>query len=436
VNLAVGARSRQLPVVSIRTRPRAGPRDVFSVGADVATLFEDAALTASAVRLAGMADMTLQRQIALASIPAPTGQEHERAAAVCAALRRAGMPDVRQDAAGNVIATRPATVDTRHASMRGAGPVVVMAHLDTVCDHGTLPALREEGSRVLLPGIGDNGRGLAALVSIAHVLAEASLPLDGTDAIELVATVGEEGLGNLRGARHYLDERARQHAPVPRAVIALDGPGDTLVVHHGIASRRWRISYDGPGGHPWADTTAANAVHAAATAMAAIAQLSNAQPHGVRITMTRMGGGESLTSIPMHAWFDLDLRSLDPTAITRVSETVRQTVTRASDPWHPRMQLLGDRPGGSLDASHPLVALAAAATVWQGVSPQSASASSDANAALARGIPAIAIGAGGSGGGAHTEHEWYDDQHGGRGLARALGVIVGATRLQALAPRR
>jgi len=374
---------------------------------------------------------TLSQQLALAAIPAPTGRESCRANAVVRACLSIGGLDVRQDDVGNVIARLPACVaDSKQA------PVTVLAHLDTVFDDDVLPPPRFDGTRVYASGIGDNGRGLAAMLTIAEALQRSEVSTFRVRPIEFVATVGEEGVGNLRGARHYFEQRRACHAGMPVAAIALDGPGDSLIVHHAIASRRVRFLVDGPGGHPWADPDAANAIHAVGRAVASIAQFATAQRTGITVTVTRVGGGESLTSVPAHAWFDVDLRTLDQRAMARVAQQVQRLVERACEDtsrWlRVSTDVLGDRPGGALDVLHPLVQAAEAATRWQGIEPRSASASSDANIPLSLGIPAITIGAGGRGGGAHTPCEWYDDTDGARGIARALGVVLKAVTLPLL----
>ncbi len=418
-------------------------------------------LDGSAHWLQVVRDATLARQIEIAGIAAPTGAETRRGAVMEAALSRVGGLDVRRDDVGNVIArlrSVPAGRPAREAATRhetagdvdedttapgarvndgdvDAAPIVVLAHLDTVFEELMLPEARFDGPRVYASGIGDNGRGLSALITLAEALQRPELWPHRTHPIELVATVGEEGAGNLRGARHYFEQRALSAAPTPVAAIALDGPGDSLIVHHAIASRRVRFTFSGPGGHPWADQQAANAAHAVGRAIASIAQLASSQASGIAVTVTRMGGGESLTSVPASAWFDVDIRTIDQRSMSRVSDAVHRVVERArAESCGPRSvltvttELLGDRPGGALDILHPLVQLADTATRWQGIEPQSASASSDANIPLSRGIPAITIGAGGHGGGAHTAHEWYDDTHGTRGIARALAVVLGAGR--------
>lgn len=373
-------------------------------------------------------EATVATQIRLAQLAAPTGGEARRAALVADAFRLRGFADVRLDVVGNVIARRPA----RDAN---APPVVCMAHLDTVFPADTLLLLRRDGPRLACPGIGDNARGLAAMLAIADALGVPgldgdALPLDRP--IEFVATVGEEGLGNLRGARAYFDALA-DVGVTPSAVLALDGPGDERIVHHALGSRRYRVTFDGPGGHSWADFGRPNAIHAASRAAFWLAALPAEHRGRLAVTVGRIGGGESLTSIPAHAWLEVDVRAEHATLLTRADEQVRSLVRQAvldenrghaDTPLVGEVALLGDRPAGALDGDHPLVALAFAATRESGREPVAAIASTDANIPLSRGIPAITIGAGGRGGGAHTPDEWYENAAGARGVARAMMVLV------------
>ena len=391
-----------------------------------------AMLNAATRGRAANAASVLDIQIALASIAAPTGGESQRADAVQQQFAMSAPLAVRRDDAGNVIARlSPLSTDCDEA------PIAVLAHLDTVFAESALPPARREGRRVYLPGIGDNGRGLAAMLAFAHRLCHESLRVALRRPIDFIATVGEEGAGNLRGAKHYFANAAKHHA-TPHAAIALDGVGDSHVVHHGIASQRLRFSFHGNGGHPWTDRHAANAIHALGRALASIARCADDARSNARITVTRVGGGESLTSVPAHAWFEVDVRAQIATDIPRLVARVRSLVdravidtSRADSPLRAAEELIGDRPGGALDAAHPLVALAFDVTRRSHIEPQSASASTDANVALSLGIPGIAIGAGGSGGGAHSAGEWYEDTNGARGLERALRIIFGAATTRA-----
>lgn len=370
----------------------------------------------------------LEQQIAIARVAAPTGNESERAAMLQQDWLACGHV-VTRDGAGNVIARVHPNGTTPRADRR---PLVCLAHLDTVFDAAEPLAVRQEGARTFCPGIGDNGRGLAAMSVLARVLQQPDVRTRLRRPIELVLTVGEEGEGNLRGATQWFDDAAA-HGAMPVAAVAIDGPGDRTIVHHAVGSRRWRIAFTGAGGHSWANASTPNPVHAAGACIAAIARLADAsRPYGV-VAVTRMHGGEHLTGVPTHAWIDIDLRSLDPARLRTMSGEVARIAQRAAhdaSQHHPAQALhytittLGDRPAGMIDDRHPLVVAAASATRAVGREPQSASASTDANVPLSRGIPAIAIGAGGSGSAAHTANEWYDDADSEIGLERVLRLIV------------
>ncbi len=362
---------------------------------------------------------TLRQQLTLAAIAAPTGNESTRARMVQQLMQQCGAAPVTMHKTGNVeCAVGPA--DTP--------PLVCMAHLDSV--YATPPqldvpiAMRRDGALVQAPGIGDNGRGLAGLLTLAALLQAPDVFPLLTRRVHLVATVGEEGDGNLRGARAWFDEAANAGVS-PVAAIAIDGPGDASIVHQAAGAHRMRVEVRGSGGHSWVHATAHNPIHVLGDFIARASRLGNAQRRDVVVHITRMGGGESLTAIPQHAWVEVDVRG---TSATRI-ESVRQQLVRLAHDVTPAslrvtVAVLGDRPAGALADDHPLVRLAQQATEAVGVAPRAAVASTDANIPLSRGIPAICLGAGGDGGGAHTDGEWYDDTHGARGLERLTRVVM------------
>ncbi|MGZ8376760.1 MAG: M20/M25/M40 family metallo-hydrolase [Gemmatirosa sp.] len=386
------------------------------------------ALARARARLVARDAVTVRDQVTLAEIPAPTGEEAERGAWVARRFHALGLRDVRVDAAGNVIGRRPGA----DASDR-APCVAVCAHLDTVFPRGTPLQVRQDGRRLIGPGIGDNGRGLTAMLALAEALDGDQLRT--RHAIEFVATTGEEGLGDLRGAKRYFAD-----ASEVRAAIALDGAGDERIVHRAVGSRRFRIAFTGPGGHSWAAFGVANAVHAAARAATAIASMPLDDEPRVTVSVGRMGGGICVNAIPADGWLEVDLRSTSGAMLDRYEQAIRRTAHAAAleetairapgtPPLALHVQVIGDRPGGEVGADHPLVAGAIAMTRLVGRLPELGAASTDANVPLGRGVPAIAIGAGGRGGEAHTPGEWFENADGAVGLARALGIVALAAEL-------
>jgi tripeptide aminopeptidase len=366
---------------------------------------------------------TFQMQKALAAIPAPTGNESTRGRAVQRALPHGDVGHATVDEAGNIchVVSAPGGANTR-------APVVCMAHLDSVyavAPDLALPiAVLGDAQQVHAPGIGDNGRGLAGLITLARVLSLAPVRDRLRRPVHLVATVGEEGEGNLRGARAWFDAAAVA-GMTPFAAIAIDGPGDDTIVHHAVGAHRLRVEVRGDGGHSWAHAHAANPIHVLGEFIARAVRLGHARSREVVVHITRMQGGESLTAIPQDAWVDVDIRGTSATQLERVRrELVRLVHELTPASLQAELTVLGDRPAGTLSAEHPLVQAARRATEQVGTTPQSAVASTDANIPLSRGIPAIAIGAGGRGGGAHTSSEWYDDTHGARGMERLLRLVL------------
>lgn len=379
-------------------------------------------------RLAARDEAILDTQVALARIPAPTGEEGERAQWVESRLRAFGLADVHIDEAGNVIGRRPGRRDVE--------PVVVCAHLDTVFPRETKIDIRRDGNRISGPSVNDNCRGLAVMLAMAEELDGAQVkPLRP---IEFVATTGEEGAGNLRGAKHYFSRRGRG----AYAMIALDGAGDERIVHRALGSRRFCVSVMGCGGHSWAAYGVPNPIHAAAGVASRLASIRMPAEPRTTLCVGRIGGGISVNTIPDHAWLEVDLRSVDHTMLDRYERELRTAVRDAcaeendrralgSRPLAHTIEVIGNRPCGETDAKHPLVIVAEESTRLIGRDPDLATASTDANVPISQGIPAIAIGAGGRGGDAHSPNEWFDNSDGTRGIARALTIVVGAAQLAA-----
>ena len=343
----------------------------------------------SHVAAARLADLVLARTKELAVIPAPPGEEAARATLVAGWWRADGWPDTGTDVTGNVWA---------RARDGAEGAVVLAAHLDTVFPADLPHDVREENGRLLGPGVGDDSVAVAALSAVGSLLA-------GTTGrpVWLLATVGEEGLGNLRGIIGALDAPPAEIG----AVFAVEGNYLGRVSATGVGSLRWRVEATGPGGHAWEASGAPSAVHAAAAMIAALAPL---RVEGARTALNvgRVGGGEAVNARARECWFEVDIRADEPGALTELESAARAAVAAATpDDVEVAIEELGRRPAGSLDPSHALVRAAARALEDAGITPAFIATSTDANAAHARGIPAVAVGIT-RGAGEHTPQEWID----------------------------
>jgi acetylornithine deacetylase/succinyl-diaminopimelate desuccinylase-like protein len=379
-----------------------------------------------------LAELVLDRTIALSGIPAPTGHEQQRAQVVRDWWTADGLPGVAVGPAGNVC-----------AQLRAGDPqqpaVLLCAHLDTVFGPEVTHAVVRHGGRLTGPGVGDNTVAVCALSAL-----DALLPARLRYPVWIVATTGEEGLGNLAGVRALLDDPP---GPV-RAVVALEGNYLGRVNVTGVGSTRWRVRVTGPGGHAWEEASQPSAVHEAARLIAALAALAQAGPGQAgpgqagpgqagpgqegpgqagppkaTVNVGLIEGGESVNSRAQRAEFLVDLRSGDPAALGTLRAAARAVLEDPAVPLAVSVHAIGERPAGQLDPDHPLATLAAQVLREAGIPPRLTAASTDANAAYPRGIPALTLGIT-TGEGTHTEQEWIDVDPVAAGLAALAATVT------------
>src|ERR1700736_5886605 len=180
-------------------------------------------------------DTAFAEQKRITEIPAPPYKEKVRAEYYLKRFQELGFKDAAIDSEGNVIGLRK-------GSGGGRPKLVVTAHLDTVFPEGTDVTVKEKDGVILAPGIGDDSRGLAALLSLIKSLNGNSLATVGD--VMFVGTVGEEELGNLRGVKALF----RDHADID-GFVSIDGLGITRVVNQATGSHRYEMIFKGPGGH-------------------------------------------------------------------------------------------------------------------------------------------------------------------------------------------
>jgi di/tripeptidase len=204
------------------------------------------------------------------------------------------------------------------------------------------------------------------------------------------ANTGEEGLGDLRGMRVAIDELQDQLS----AVIVLDAQYGS-VVHAGVTSRRYRIGVEAAGGHSWLDFGAPSAVHVLVRLAAQLTELHVPAEPKSTFNVGVIEGGTTVNAIAQHAALLLDLRSVSSAGLEALVQQVEQLVNTARA-QHPDVtistEIVGDRPGGSIDQEHPLVQMASAAYQAVGATVTFESASTDANIPLSRGLPAVCVG--------------------------------------------
>ncbi len=367
----------------------------------------------------GMARSKTEDVTALAQriceVPAPTGNEGKRAEFVASLWRERGYtPEI--DSISNVYVRRKG-----HSS----GPVLMLlAHIDTVFPATTPIQVTRDGDVMRGPSIGDNSLSVATMISIFALLDELGIETD-CDMLA-VANVGEEGLGNLRGARAAV-ERYRNDLG---AVIAIDGRLG-VIVNTAVGSQRWRITVRGPGGHSFGSFGQPSAIHGLGRIIAAIADLDVPKTPKTTFNVGLIEGGTSVNTIAPDASAILDLRSTDIALLDQLANRVRAIVEqRAGEGLQTEIEVLGERPAGARSQTDPLVQLASKTLQWLGIEPTYAASSTDANIAISLNIPAICVGVTYAGR-AHTVEEYIQIPPIADGLAQLVRLTIEACALVA-----
>ncbi|QOY35416.1 M20/M25/M40 family metallo-hydrolase [Anaerobacillus isosaccharinicus] len=366
-------------------------------------------------------EQTLKDQIQLTEIPAPTFSEKVRGIEYRKRLEQLGLKNIQTDEVGNVFGVRPGT---------GSGPtIVVCSHLDTVFPAGTDVEAKLKDGKVFAPGIADNGRGLAVVLTLLKVLNHFQIETKGD--LLFGATVGEEGLGDLNGVKALFETRKDEID----AFISIEPGSPSRITYLATGSRRYSVTYKGRGGHSFADFGLASAIHALGRAVAMISQLETPNDPKTTFTVGTINGGTSVNTIAADANMVIDLRSTCQEELSRLEEKALKIIHLAAEEENARwnsedirveIKQVGDRPAGSQPMDSPIVQAAAVSSRAIGFEPElDAPNSTDSNVPISLGIPAVTLGGGGDFGGIHTLKEYFDPTDAYVGPQQILLTLLG-----------
>lgn len=378
-------------------------------------------------------DRMIEEIVKLTEIPAPPFKEAARAAAYRDMLKDAGLEDVEIDEEGNAMGV-----------YRGSGPaggpaVMIAAHLDTVFPEGTPIKVRREGTRLHAPGIGDDTRSLAVLLAYVRAMKESGIKVKQD--IIFVGNVGEEGPGDLRGVRYLLTKG--KYKDRVKAFFSMDGTDASRIVTGGVGSKRYRITWKGPGGHSFSAFGLVNPMAAMSQAVVDFYKIPvPAQPR-TTYSASVAGGGTSVNSIPNESFMEFDMRSESPVELAKLEQAFLAIVKKSIEgenaarsvkegPVTADIKMIGDRPAGETAATQPIVRNANAIIRASGLDPKASFSSTDANLPMSLGIPAVTIGSGGEGGRAHALDEWIDVEKAKSlgGVKVGLGILLATAGVQ------
>ncbi|MBM7662106.1 acetylornithine deacetylase/succinyl-diaminopimelate desuccinylase-like protein [Bacillus mesophilus] len=363
---------------------------------------------------------TLEEQIRLTEIPAPTFHEEVRGEYFQNKFLELGLQDVKRDRVGNIIGLRPGKSD---------GPtLVVSAHLDTVFPEGTEIKVSKKNGKVYAPGISDDGRGLAALLTLINTMQKLEFETIGD--LLFVATVGEEGLGDLRGVKGLFEDREDLDG-----FISIEPGSPSRIIYLATGSRRYRVTYKGTGGHSFGDFGTPSAIHALGRAVSLISDLQVPAEPKTTFNIGKISGGTSVNTIAQESTMIIDIRSTEPDSLLKIEskilEALNEAVYAENNRWGKEVieidiELVGDRPAGSQPDDSTIVQVSLASTKAIGQPPELLGPiSTDSNVPISLGIPAVTLGGGGEYGGVHTLEEWFDPTNAHLGVQQILLTILG-----------
>lgn len=397
---------------------------------DVAKIISSEAFGMAQDILRDQHDRFVDEIIELTEIPSPPFKEERRAKAYEQKFRELGLEDVHRDEIGNVLGIRRG---------RGNGQMIaVAAHMDTVFPEGTDCTVRREGTKLFAPGVGDDTRGLAALLAFIRALDGAGI---GTEQdLLFVGDVGEEGKGDLRGVRHLFTKG--KYRDQIAGFFTVDGLQLEEITTRAVGSYRYRITFRGPGGHSLMAFGTVNPAYALGTLLAGMARINVPETPQTTFCASTFGGGTSVNAIPEEVWTEVDLRSEGQAELDKLDADLRDLVEQAVAGENARgdttngeiaaeITRIGNRPAGGTPHDAAIVQAAFAALPHFGFEATTGSSSTDANIPMSLGIPAIRLGSGGTGGRAHSLDEWIDvePEESLRGLYAGLATILGTAGL-------
>lgn len=372
-------------------------------------------------------DSTINQMIELTEVIASPFKETKRALLFKKMLEEAGADKIWIDEVGNVLALRKGVSSKKLIGLD--------AHLDVVFPEDTDVRVKKVGDTLKAPGIGDDTRGLSMVITVLKAMNNAKIKTEND--ILFVGSVGEEGLGDLRGMKHLFNKSGLKID----SWISIDGGDIGRINNAALGSKRYKVLLTGPGGHSWGSFGLANPHHALGKAIDEFTkQASEFTSSGPKTSFNVgvIGGGTSVNSIPFESWMEVDMRSVSAERLNTIEDILKASVNKAimeyndtnvNDKITVAFEKIGDRPSGELSESTPLIQRAMAATKTFGITPKLTIGSTNASIPIALNIPAICIGRGGEGGGAHSLNEWFLNKNGSEAIQLALLITLSEAEL-------
>jgi len=364
--------------------------------------------------LPDLAEWVIEEAIRIQQIPAPTFSESDRAKYVADQFQQLGLVDVTTDDVHNTYG--------RLQGKSSQQAILMLAHTDTVFPADTDLTIKRSDYLIYGPGLGDNSMGVAGMLGFIKAMKDH----DHQPACDIwfVANSCEEGLGDLKGAKAAYAKLQSQIS----AVINLEGLAFGHIYNAGIAVHRLHITATADGGHSWLHFGRASAIHGIVELGSQICKIQIPQQPRTTFNIGMIDGGHAINAIGTKASLWLDMRSVSPTALDTLRKQVYKIVENlSSDDLRFEVEIVGDRPAGSISSDHILVQGALEALAMVGVKGTLEIGSTDGNVPLSHGCPTVTIGIT-HGGNAHRLDEYVDVRQIPFGMQQLIVLALATTQ--------
>lgn len=311
----------------------------------------------------------------------------------------------RLEALGAATEILPQTEAGDHVQARwgqGEGGTLLLCHMDTVWDVGTLarrPVRVEEG-RLYGPGALDMKGGICNALWAIRALQE--LDLLPSRRVTLLLTSDEET--GSRTSRAVLEAEAQRHDRV--LVLEPAQPPNAALKTWRKGTGAYRVTATGRAAHAGVDhAKGINAIEELTHQILALQALTDYEA-GTTVNVGVVGGGSRSNVVPQEAWARVDVRVMDEIQGARLDAQIRGLRPHLEGAALEISGGIGRPPMVRTPAVVALFEQAAALAAEMGfeVAEAGSGGGSDGNFTAALGIPTL-DGLGAAGDGAHAEHE-------------------------------
>ena len=191
-------------------------------------------------------------------------------------------------------------------------------------------------------------------------------------------------------------------------MINLEGLAFGHIYNAGIAVHRLHITATADGGHSWLHFGRPSAIHGIVQLGAKITALDVPSQPRTSFNIGMIDGGHAINAIGTKSSIWLDMRSVSPSALDTLRKKVYALINEMQhDGLRFEVEVVGDRPAGSIPETHILVQGALITLSEMGVNGALEIGSTDGNVPLSHGYPTVTIGIT-RGGNAHRLDEFIE----------------------------